>query len=43
LIRASGPDSVLVIVPAFNEEGAIAGVVRGIQREMPGVPILAQL
>jgi len=40
LTRATGPDSVLVIVPAFNEEGAIAGVVGSIRREMPGVPVL---
>ena len=39
-MRATGPDSVLVIVPAFNEEGAIAGVVRNIRREMPGAPVL---
>ena len=28
MIRADGPDSLLVIVPAFNEEGAIGEVVR---------------
>lgn len=40
--RASGSDSdsVLIIVPAFNEEGAIGGVVRSIRSEMPGVPVL---
>jgi len=30
----------LVIVPAFNEEGAIAGVVHSIHREMPGTPVV---
>jgi len=40
LTRPSGPDSVLVIVPAFNEEGAIGDVVCNIRREMPGVPVL---
>jgi hypothetical protein len=40
MIRAQGPDSLLVIVPAFNEEGAIAGVVRSVKRSMPGVPVL---
>jgi len=40
LIRAHGPDSLLVIVPAWNEEGAIAGVVRAIRRYVPGAPIL---
>jgi glycosyltransferase involved in cell wall biosynthesis len=36
----SGPESLLVIIPAFNEEGAIAGVVRGVNRVLPGVPVL---
>jgi glycosyltransferase involved in cell wall biosynthesis len=30
----------LVIIPAFNEEGAIAKVVREIHTAMPGVPVL---
>jgi glycosyltransferase involved in cell wall biosynthesis len=30
----------LVIVPAFNEEGAIEHVVTSVRREMPGVPVL---
>jgi glycosyltransferase involved in cell wall biosynthesis len=40
VIRPGGPGALLVIVPAFNEEGAIAGVVRSIQEHMSGVPIL---
>jgi len=40
LIRASGPDSLLVIVPAFNEQGAIGHVVRSIRECVPGVPIV---
>jgi glycosyltransferase involved in cell wall biosynthesis len=40
LIRAQGPESLLVIVPAFNEEGAITGVVRSVQKYVPGVPVL---
>ena len=40
MIRASGPDSLLVIVPAFNEQGAIGQVVRSIRECMPGVPIV---
>ena len=28
MIRASGADSLLVIVPAFNEEGAVGAVSR---------------
>ena len=33
-------ERLLVLVPAFNEEGAIAGVVRSVQANMPGVPVL---
>jgi glycosyltransferase involved in cell wall biosynthesis len=40
LIRAEGPDSLLVIVPAWNEEGAIGGVVRAVRRHVPGAPVL---
>jgi glycosyltransferase involved in cell wall biosynthesis len=40
MIRAEGPDSLLVIIPAYNEVGAIAGVVRSVNRHMPGVPVL---
>jgi len=39
-MRAAGPDSLLVIVPAFNEEGAVGGVVREVRRYVPGVPVL---
>ena len=35
-----GTDALLVIVPAFNEEGAIAQVVRQIQQHVAGVPVL---
>ena len=34
------PGSLLVIVPALNEEGAIAGVVDSIHQHVPGVPVL---
>lgn len=37
---AAGPDSLLVIVPAFNEEGAIGQVVSSVREELPGVPVL---
>ena len=37
---AAGPDSLLVIIPAYNEEGAIAEVVGSVRREVPGVPVL---
>lgn len=40
MIRPSGPDSLLVIVPALNEEGAIAGVVKSIHAHVPGVPVI---
>ena len=39
-MHATGPDSLLVIVPAFNEEGAIGSVVRSIHQHVPGVPVL---
>lgn len=35
-----GPDSLLVIVPAFNEEGAVGQVVRSVREVLPNVPIL---
>ncbi len=40
MITPHGPNSLLVIVPALNEEGAIGGVVESIHREMPGIPVL---
>jgi glycosyltransferase involved in cell wall biosynthesis len=40
VIRAAGADSLLVIVPAFNEEAAVGEVVRSIQQFVPGVPVL---
>jgi hypothetical protein len=40
VIRASGPDSVLVIIPAFNEEGAIGDVVASVRQHVPNVPVL---
>src|ERR1700682_2226227 len=39
-MRAAGADSLLVIVPAFNEEGAVGDVVRSVQQHVPGVPVL---
>jgi glycosyltransferase involved in cell wall biosynthesis len=33
-------DKLLVLIPAFNEQGAIAGVVREVREVLPGVPIL---
>jgi glycosyltransferase involved in cell wall biosynthesis len=39
-MQASGPGSLLVIVPAYNEQGAVGEVVRELAREVPGVPVL---
>jgi len=33
-------DSLLIIVPAYNEEAAVGGVVRAIHAVMPGTPVL---
>jgi glycosyltransferase involved in cell wall biosynthesis len=40
LTHATGPDSLLVIVPAFNEEGAVASVVRSVFEHMPAAGVL---
>jgi glycosyltransferase involved in cell wall biosynthesis len=40
LTHPTSPDSLLVIVPAFNEQGAIAEVVRSVHQHVPGVPVL---
>ncbi len=40
MTRATGPDSLLVIVPALNEEGAIASVVQAVHQSVPGVPVV---
>lgn len=37
---APGPDSLLILIPAYNEEGAIGGVVREVQEALPGMPML---
>jgi glycosyltransferase involved in cell wall biosynthesis len=36
----SGPGALLVIIPAFNEEGAIGQVVGDVRKVLPGVPVL---
>jgi hypothetical protein len=38
--EARSPESLLIIIPAFNEEGAIAGVVAEVRRHMPQTPVL---
>jgi glycosyltransferase involved in cell wall biosynthesis len=35
-----GSGSLLVIIPAFNEQGAIANVVADVHRRVPGAPVL---
>jgi glycosyltransferase involved in cell wall biosynthesis len=32
-------ERLLVLVPCYNEEGAIAGVIQSVSRELPGVPV----
>ena len=39
-MRPSGPGALLVIVPAYNEEGAIAQVVESVHTHVPGAPVL---
>jgi glycosyltransferase involved in cell wall biosynthesis len=38
--KASQPKQLMILVPAFNEEGAIAGVIREVNQVMPQVPVL---
>ena len=40
MIQPNGPGALLVVVPALNEEGAIAAVVDSVRQSMPGVPVL---
>jgi glycosyltransferase involved in cell wall biosynthesis len=40
VIRPSGPDSLLVIIPAWNEEGAIGNVARSVREHVPDAQIL---
>ncbi|HLK65003.1 MAG TPA: glycosyltransferase family 2 protein [Bryobacteraceae bacterium] len=39
-MRPTGANSLLVIVPAYNEEAAVGDVVRSIHQYVPGVPVL---
>ncbi len=40
MIKATGPDSLMILIPALDEEGAIAGVIREVHDVLPGVPVL---
>jgi glycosyltransferase involved in cell wall biosynthesis len=37
---AAGDGKLLIIIPAFNEEGAVGGVVETVKNAMPDVPVL---
>jgi glycosyltransferase involved in cell wall biosynthesis len=37
---AEGHGTLLILIPAFNEEGAVGGVVCAVKEAMPGIPIL---
>lgn len=38
--RAPGPNQLLILIPAFNEAGAISDVVREVREAMPKTPVL---
>lgn len=38
--KASGPDQLLILIPAFNEVGAVGGVIREVHQVMPRTPVL---
>ena len=38
--KASGPDQVLIIIPAFNEEAAVGAVIRDVRAIMADAPVL---
>lgn len=38
--RAPGRNELMILIPAFNEAGAIASVVEEVQHVMPGTPVL---
>lgn len=40
MITTRNRDRLLIIIPAYNEEGAIQGVVREVNAVVPGVPVL---
>ncbi len=39
-MKPNGPDSLMILIPALNEEGAIANVIREVNAVVPGVPVL---
>jgi len=38
--QASGPNDLLILIPAFNEEGAIGDVIREVHQVLPDTPVL---
>ena len=38
--RANGPNDLLILIPAFNESGAIGGVIKEVRGVMPDAPVL---
>jgi glycosyltransferase involved in cell wall biosynthesis len=38
--RANGPNDLLILIPAFNESGAITGVIHEVRGVVPDAPIL---
>lgn len=40
MTRAAGPGQLLILIPAFNEGGAIGSVVRELREAVPGVPLV---
>ena len=37
---ASGRDQLMILIPAFNESGAVGGVIQEVRRVLPNVPVL---
>ncbi len=40
MIEAKGPHPLMILIPAFNEEGAVASVIHEVQDRYPHLPIL---
>ena len=38
--KATRPDQLMILIPAYNEEGAVADVIREVNQVMPHVPVL---
>ena len=39
-MQATGPNALMILIPAFNEEGAVATVIREVRAIHPELPIL---